>query len=163
MAPPCMRTRVLDGADRIRCAGESEDDVGWEHFRHGADIGVRGSGASPGEAFEQAAIALTAVITDPARVAPRTAYSFECAAPDLELLLADWLNALIYAMATRSVLFCRYAVALDGASLKATAWGEPLDRARHQPAVEVKGATYTALSVANCADGSWVAQCVVDV
>jgi SHS2 domain-containing protein len=121
--------------------------VGWEHFTHGADIGVRGSGASPGAAFEQAALALTAVIADPARVAPRAAFDFACAAPDLELLLADWLNALIYAMATRSVLFCRYAVALDGASLKATAWGEPLDRARHQPAVEVKGATYTALSV----------------
>lgn len=137
--------------------------MGWEHFKHGADIGVRGSGASPGEAFEQAAIALTAVITDPARVAPRTAFGFECTAPDLELLLADWLNALIYAMATRSVLFARFAVAIDGASLKATAWGEPLDRARHQPAVEVKGATYTALSVARRDDGSWVAQCVVDV
>jgi RNA-splicing ligase RtcB len=36
----------------------------WEHFPHEADTGVRGIGASPAEAFEQAAIALTAVITD---------------------------------------------------------------------------------------------------
>lgn len=156
------RARVPGGADG-RCTGESEVDVGWEHFTHGADIGVRGSGASPGAAFEQAALALTAVIADPARVAPRAAFDFACAAPDLELLLADWLNALIYAMATRGVLFGRFEVQIDGGSLTAKAWGEPLDRERHQPAVEVKGATYTALSVARRDDGSWIAQCVVDV
>lgn len=42
----------------------------WEHFRHEADIGVRGLGATREAAFEQAALALTAVLTDPARVAP---------------------------------------------------------------------------------------------
>jgi len=41
--------------------------------------------------------------------------------------------------------------------------GEPVDVTRHRPAVEAKGATYTALSVAGNADGAWVAQCVVDV
>ncbi|MBT9613287.1 MAG: archease, partial [Burkholderiales bacterium] len=34
----------------------------WEHFTHGADIGVRGFGNTPSEAFEQAALAMTAVI-----------------------------------------------------------------------------------------------------
>jgi tRNA nucleotidyltransferase (CCA-adding enzyme) len=33
---------------------------------------------------------------------------------------------------------------------------------RHQPAVEVKGATYTALRVAPI-EGGWLAQTVVDV
>jgi len=42
----------------------------WEHFDHGADIGVRGYGANPAEAFVQAALALTAVVTDPATVNP---------------------------------------------------------------------------------------------
>lgn len=68
----------------------------WEHFDHGADIGVRGFGASKAQAFEQAALALTAVITDPAGVVPRDAVTIACAAPDDELLLADWLNALVY-------------------------------------------------------------------
>jgi SHS2 domain-containing protein len=54
-------------------------------------------------------------------------------------------------------------VRLEGGQLSATAWGEPLDALRHRPAVEVKGATYTALSVARRNDGAWVAQCVVDV
>ncbi len=83
-----------------------------------------------------------------------TAIDIECAAPDDELLLADWLNALIFEMATRGMLFRRFVVALDDHRLVGKAWGERVDRARHHPAVEVKGATYTALSVAQRADGS---------
>ena len=135
----------------------------WEHFPHGADIGVRGIGATREEAFEQAALAVTAVITDPGKVAADTGIAIRCAAPDDELLLADWLNALIYEMATRNMLFRRFAVSLHDHALEARAWGEPVDRERHRPAVEVKGATYTALSVVRRDDGMWVAQCVVDV
>jgi tRNA nucleotidyltransferase (CCA-adding enzyme) len=137
--------------------------MAWEHFPHGADIGVRGIGASRGEAFEEAALAMTAVITEPERVAAETAIELRCEAPDDELLLADWLNALIYEMATRNMLFGRFAVSLGDHGLQAKAWGETVDRLRHGPAVEVKGATYTALSVARRDDGTWVAQCVVDV
>jgi len=137
--------------------------MAWEHFPHDADIGVRGIGATRGEAFEQAALALTAVVADPARLAADMVVQIRCEAPDDELLLADWLNALIYEMATRKMLFGRFAVSLRDHTLEAKAWGEPLDRSRHRPAVEVKGATYTALSVRQRGDNSWVAQCVVDV
>jgi tRNA nucleotidyltransferase (CCA-adding enzyme) len=137
--------------------------MAWEHFEHGADIGVRGIGATRAEAFAQAAVALTAVITDPASVVGRTAIDVACEAPDDELLFADWLNALIYEMATRAMVFGRFAVTLDDHRLTGRAWGEPVDRERHRPAVEIKGATYTALSVGQRDDGTWVAQCVVDV
>jgi tRNA nucleotidyltransferase (CCA-adding enzyme) len=140
---------------------------GWEHFHHQADVGVRGWGAGPEEAFEQAALALTAVVTSPDAVQPREPVPIACAAPDLDLLLADWLNALVYEMATRSMLFGRFEVRIEaqveGTLLTATAWGEPVDRPRHQPTVEVKGATYTALRVAQEPDGRWLAQTVVDV
>jgi len=135
----------------------------WEHFAHGADVGLRGIGPRLSEAFEQAALALTAVVTDPAGVDPARPVAIACEAPDPELLLVDWLNALIYEMATRGMVFSRFRVALDGHRLTATAWGEPVEPRRHQPAVEVKGATYTALAVARQPDGLWHAQCVVDV
>jgi len=137
--------------------------MSWEHFDHGADIGVRGYGASPAEAFGQAAFALTAVITDPATVNPKVAVHVACEAPDLELLLVDWLNALIYEMATRKMLFGRFAVRIAGNTLQGEAWGETVDRARHPLAVEVKGATYTALRVEQNPAGLWLAECVVDV
>lgn len=134
----------------------------WEHFAHGADMGIRGIGNTRAEAFVQAALALTAVITDPATVHPHEPVTIDCSAPDDEMLLVDWLNALIYEMATRKLLFSRFELALEDHRLKARAWGEPVVGARHQPAVEVKGATYTALRVAH-QEGIWTAQCVVDV
>lgn len=137
--------------------------IRWEHFPHMADIGVRGAGATREQAFEQAALAMTAVITEPAGVEPRQAVDIECEAPDEELLLVDWLNALVYEMATRRMLFGKYEVRISGTRLHGRAWGEPVDPARHHPAVEVKGATYTELKVLQQEDGTWVAQCVVDV
>jgi hypothetical protein len=38
--------------------------VGWQHFAHDADIGVRGRGRTIAEPFEQTALALTAVRSD---------------------------------------------------------------------------------------------------
>jgi SHS2 domain-containing protein len=134
----------------------------WEHFEHGADIGVRGVGRTKAAAFEQAALALTAVITDPQCVAAVETVQIHCEAPDDELLLADWLNALVYEMAVRRMLFGRFQVELDGTHLNAQVAGEPASVQRHHPAVEVKGATYTALRVAPI-EGGWLAQTVVDV
>ncbi len=135
----------------------------WEHFAHGADIGIRGRGASREQAFAEAARALTAVVTDVDTVAPRIPVAIRCRAPDDELLLVEWLNALVYEMATRHMVFGRFDVRLDGPALAATAWGEPVVVDRHHPAVEVKGATMTQLHVVREPDGAWTAQTIVDV
>ena len=135
----------------------------WEHFSHSADIGVRGIGPTKAAAFEEAAIALTSVITDADSVAPAQSITVHCADPDDDILLLDWLNALVFEMATRRMLFGRFGVEIEGAKLSGTAAGETVDPARHRPAVEVKGATFTELLVRQEADGQWVAQCVVDV
>ena len=134
----------------------------WEHFEHEADIGVRGYGNSLAEAFCQAACAMMAVMTELSLIQPRQMVTIECDEEDRELLLVDWLNAIIYQMATRKMLFCRFEVVLDKPGLQARAWGEEIDIQRHQPSVEIKGATYTELSVQQV-DGEWMAQCVVDV
>jgi tRNA nucleotidyltransferase (CCA-adding enzyme) len=134
-----------------------------ELFPHGADVGVRGVGPTLASAFEQAALALTMAVTDPAEVTPKAAVEVVCEAPDDAFLLHDWLNALIYEMAMRHLVFGRFSVAIAGRRLKGRAWGEPVDRQRHMPAVEPKGATLTALKVERRDDGAWVAQCIVDV
>jgi len=135
----------------------------WAHFRHVADVGVRGFGATMAQAFEQAALALTAVITEPDLVRDRHRVEISCEAPDTDILLADWLNALVFEMATRGMLFSRFEVTIDGAQLTAKAWGERVDVSRHHPAAEVKGATLSELEVAKDENGSWHAQCIVDV
>jgi len=57
----------------------------WEHFPHKADIGIRGLGPTRQRAFEQAAVALTAVITEPERIEPEQKVEITCEADDDEL------------------------------------------------------------------------------
>ena len=105
---------------------------------------------------------MTAVVTH-VEVKPQVSVEARCEAPDLELLFVEWLNAVIYEMAVRKMLFGRFAVRIDGTRLEGTLWGEPVDIERHAPACEPKGATYTALRVAKDLDGTWSAGCIVDV
>ncbi|MDP2620031.1 MAG: archease [Hyphomicrobiales bacterium] len=135
----------------------------FELFAHGADVGVRGRGPSKEAAFAAAARAMTAVLTDPDKVKAETQVSLTVEAPDDELLLLEWLNAVVFEMATRDMLFSRFKVTIEGHRLTADLWGEALDRGRHEPSVEIKGATLTALKVGREPDGGWVAQTVVDV
>jgi tRNA nucleotidyltransferase (CCA-adding enzyme) len=135
----------------------------WERFPHEADVGVRGRGESADVAFEQAALALTAVVTNPDLIRNEEQVEIACEAPSLDVLLVDWLNAVIYEMTTRSMLFGRFRVKINGLELSAQAQGERVDRQRHEPVVEPKGATFTELRVSRDDEAQWVAQCVVDV
>ena len=146
----------------ICMADETKKTTGWEHFPHRADVGIRGFGQTKNQAFEQAAIALTAVITDPADVQPDETIQINCQADNDELIFVDWLNGIIYEMDIRKMLFSRFEVHLEQNTLNATAWGQQIDIKKHQPTVEVKGASYTALSVRQ-ENGTWTAQCIVDV
>ena len=162
--PARIREAIFQARSEAVAAWRNAQSVQhWAHFPHQADMGVRGVGPTLAAAFEQAALAMTAVVTDPARVAADQAVDVQCEAPDDELLLVDWLNALILEMAARHMLFGRFEVAVDGHRLRATAWGEAVDPDRHRPVVEIKGATYTELKVGRDESGRWLAQCVVDV
>src|SRR5271165_1693450 len=125
-----------------------------ELFPHDADVGVRGIGPTRDSAFEQAALALTSAVTDPAGIASQEAIEVTCEAPDDAYLLVDWLNALIYEMSVRRLVFGRFAVSIEGNRLYGRAWGEPVDRARHMPTVEPKGATLTAPGSRNASSTS---------
>ncbi len=135
----------------------------WEHFPHRADMGVRGFGATLAEAFAAAAEGLTAVVLEPSEVRPVERMQFACSASDPEFLLYDFMNSIVYEMAVGGRLFSRFRVQIDGDDLQAEAWGERVDVGRHQPAVEIKGATFTQLAVGRSVDGRWFAQCVLDI
>ena len=140
----------------------AQEAAHWSHFPHDADIGVRGCGPSVESAFEQAALALSAIVTDEA-IEPKERVVVHCEAPEMDLLFVEWLNAIVYEMAVRKMLFGRFKVRIAAATLEGEAFGEKVDVARHQPSVEPKGATYTALRVGQDPDGLWRAECVVDV
>jgi tRNA nucleotidyltransferase (CCA-adding enzyme) len=126
-------------------------------------MGVRGIGRTENEAFEEAAKALMALTTDLDRVSPNGKVSVTLSAPDDEQLLFEWLDALVFEMATRNWVFSRFEARIEGGRLEGAFWGEPFDETRHSIGVEVKGPTFTELRVSRRDDGLWVAQLVVDV
>jgi len=135
----------------------------FELFQHKADMGIRGFGETPDKAFENAALALSSAITELGKIEPRTRVDIECNSDDLEILFYDWINAVIYQMAVRRMLFCKYEVNINNGRLTASAWGEEIVPDRHEPAVEAKGATMSALKVGRTKSGRYSAQLIVDV
>ncbi len=103
------------------------------------------------------------MITDPARVEPRQAVEIVCRDDDDEMLFMSWLSTLLYEMDARGMLFGRFEIEPIEGGIRARAWGEPVDVQKHEPAVEVKAATYMDLKVQRDNSGNWLAQCIVDV
>jgi SHS2 domain-containing protein len=136
--------------------------VSYETFEHEADIGIRGFGSSIEQAFENAALALYSVVVNVKLVRQKERREVSVSAADQELLLVEWLNTLLSLSDIERMVFSKFAVSISGTTLTGTAWGEKLNRERHEPGVEVKGATYHMLFVKK--EGKdYIAQCVVDV
>jgi len=134
----------------------------YETFEHEADIGIRGSGRTLEEAFENTARALYSVMVNVGRIVPKEKRIITVSAYDVELLLVEWLNALLSLSDIERMVFSNFEVTIQDSTLRGIAWGENLDKTRHEPGVEVKGATYHLLSV-TAGDNGYTAQCVVDV
>jgi SHS2 domain-containing protein len=141
--------------------------MAWEHFEHGADVGIRGRGDTAARAFGEAARALFSLLSDDlTAIRLSVEERVACEADDLEELLVAFLNELLFLFDARRVVFARFDVRIEEGPgrfrLTAIAHGEPFDPSRHEFTVLPKGATFTALEVGKH-DGEWVAQCVVDV
>jgi len=134
----------------------------WEHFAHQADIGIRASADSLSGAFEEAALALTAIVTEPQKVEAVESVEIECSGENEELLLVNWLSSVIYEMDVRKMLFSKFRVKIENLRLSAVVLGEKINQNKHFPAVEPKAVTYNQLSVRN-EKGKWTVQCVIDV
>jgi SHS2 domain-containing protein len=129
----------------------------WEHFPHARRLGLRGFGSTKAEAFEQAALALTAAFTDPAAIGSWDEVVLECRGADDDALLHAWLAAVAAEMAARRMLFSRYRVYLDDGRLVGHAWG---DAAAVQPPAVVERLGEGIAGVARQEDG-WIAQALV--
>lgn len=139
------------------------NDGMYETFEHTADLGLRVRAADLDTLFAEAARGLFSVITDdPAAVAPRQRVAVTLPADAPELLLFDWLRALLYRFDAEHLLFSAFEVRVGPAGLAGSAWGEPLDPARHVLGHEVKAITYHGLSVTPVA-GGWEAEFIVDI
>jgi SHS2 domain-containing protein len=140
--------------------------VPYEFFDHTGDIGVRLRAASLEDLFAAAAEALADTLSDPASIRPLVPDTVTLDAPDLDLLLVDWLSELLYRFDAHAMLTARTVVAIrsgkDYWHLEATIEGERLDPDRHPVKVLLKAITHHGLAVVRSASG-WEASVVFDV
>jgi SHS2 domain-containing protein len=140
--------------------------VPFEFFDHTGDIGVRLTAPTLGGLFETGAAALTAVLTDPASVRRRVSETVDVGAPDLDLLLVDWLNELLYRFEARNLLVAAAEVAVrldgEGCRLQGRVHGEPFDPAVHDISLLVMAVTYHGLHVTETPEG-WEATVILDI
>jgi SHS2 domain-containing protein len=134
----------------------------WEHFTRDELLGVRGVGRSMEQAFEMAALGLSALVTDPRRVDAHEELEVAVQSADHDELLAEWLRAVVGAMAGRRLRFQCFVVRLDGLNLFGHGFGEREGQERHGKAVSVTGATFTQVSVRQGPGGVWTAEALVD-
>jgi len=134
-----------------------------EHFEHTADLGLRIRAADLDTLFVEAAQCLFgAVVEDLATVRSLQKVEVRLDANEIDYLLFDWLRALLYHFDAEQILFGQFEVHVSEAGLTASAWGEPLDRARHNLEHEVKAITYHGLRVEKVGAG-WEAELIVDI
>lgn len=136
---------------------------GYEFIDHTADVVVRAWGPGPEQVFEQAGLAMLSLLYDPASVDRRETFALVVEASDRELLLAAWLNELLYQVEGRRRLFATLSVErLTDGELWVAAAGEVYDRRRHHVHGVVKAATLHDLSLRRTAVG-WEGRVLLDV
>jgi SHS2 domain-containing protein len=135
----------------------------YETFEHTADLGLRIRAPDLNTLFAEAGQALFAtVVEDLASVQRVRRLDIQIAGSDHDYLLFDWLRELLYHFDTEHLLLSHFEVRVSDAGLEGSAWGEPLDRTRHELAHEVKAITYHGLRVEQTTDG-WLAEVIVDI
>ena len=135
----------------------------WETFDHMADIGVRGFGTTPAEAFENGAKAVFSMMVEEfSAIEPRQGLELRCSSFDLAGLFVAWINELLAKSDLSGMVFCDFCVKIDVLELEGSAIGEEWVLGKHGRGVEVKGATFSEALVRE-EGGCWIAQCIVDV
>ncbi len=120
----------------------------YKLIEHTADTGLIAYGNSLAEAFGNAAYGMFSIIAELNRVRETETRRFEVSSNDLEGLLFEWLNRLLYYFDVDMLLFKRFELSiLPENRLKAICYGEKYDPLRHRLKTGVKSATYHMLKV----------------
>jgi len=120
----------------------------FELIEHTADIGLKAFGGTLAEAFANAAYGMFSIMAELDEVRETKSRRVEVSADDVEGLLFEWLNSLLYYLDVEGMLFRKFDIIEFGEkSLKADCSGETYDPSRHCLKIGVKSATYHMLEV----------------
>ena len=120
----------------------------FQLIEHTADTGLVAFGNNLAESFANAAYGLFSIIAELDGVGEVDSRRVTVTAGDVEGLLFNWLNELIYVFEVEHLLLKRFDIKeFTGHNLEADCRGEKYDVSRHQLKSGVKSATYHMLEV----------------
>ena len=132
----------------------------YEEIEHTADVGIRAHGKSLDELFQNAAEGMFSLIVDLEAVRRVGEVEIRLQAEDVPTLFVRWLSELLYLHETQRYLFRWFDVTVHDTTLRATAAGELIDKARHELRLVIKAVTRHGLTVDPAAG---VAQVIFDI
>lgn len=130
-----------------------------------ADVGLVISGKSLEELFADAALGVTAIMTDPDRLEERRRIEVELSAENLENLFLGWLSEIVYYKDAECFLFRRCEFSLldeNPPRLKAELFGDRIDPDRHVLMADIKAVTYYKFKLIK-GNQDWQAEVVLDL
>jgi SHS2 domain-containing protein len=135
----------------------------FEVIEHTADIGIIAYGTDIKQVFANAALGLFNLMADLDNLKEGVKRDIELSAEDIEVLLVQWLNELIYISEVEHVIFKRFEIIeLSNTRLKATCFGEKIKAGQHRLKREIKAATYHMLKL-NKENGSYQVRIIFDI
>ncbi len=141
----------------------------FEYADHTADVLIRAYGCTLEEAFINAAYAFANFIYDVSRVDARERIDVEVTGVDLEQLLFNWIDELLYRLDAENFALGKIEHLTiekrdDEYVLKATILGEQYDKRKHGfKGTIIKAMTYHMMEIKQLDNGVWMVQYVVDI
>jgi SHS2 domain-containing protein len=124
----------------------------FKFLEHTADVYIEAYGETLEEAFENAGVAMTDVMTDLEKVEAKDEESFLVEEQDEQALLYSWLEELLLEFELKQMLYSRFEISnieefSDGFKLRGKAWGEKYKQSKHPSKVGVKAVTYHQMEI----------------
>ena len=132
-------------------------------FEHTADFGIRVQSPDLPTLFAEAAEAMfSTLVADLKTARPVEEISFPIEGKQEDELLHDWLNELLFTFSARHMVFSQFKVVFEEKGLIGKAWGEKIDKTRHEIEMEIKAITWHGLKVEKTPEG-YLAEVIVDI
>lgn len=135
----------------------------FEILEHPADVGFLARGRTIEDLFANAALAMMSLGWELEGVGERERRQIEAEGEDVELLLYDWLSAILAVADAEHLVLKRFRVTeISENHARGTAWGESYDKSRHRARTYIKAVTLHQFQVRE-ADRGWTARVFLDV
>lgn len=126
----------------------------YEFHDHTADIQIHAVGDTLAQMVEQTVLGMMEIMTSVNQIKSEVSRTIEISAPDLEILIVNYLTEYLYYFDAERLLFSKISVSpiqyneeSGDYTISSISQGELFDSTRHEMKTEIKAVTYSFLEI----------------